>query len=45
MKIAVFGSKSYDERFLNAANEAFGHEIEFYEPNLTYKTCAIATGH
>lgn len=45
MKIAVFGSKSYDARFLNAANEAFGHEIEFYEPNLTCRTCAIAIGH
>ena len=33
MRVAVFSSKSYDRASLASANEAFGHDLTFLEPN------------
>lgn len=42
MKTAVYGTKSYDRRFLEAANGAFGHELTFLEPRLDSSTALLA---
>jgi len=44
MRVAVFSTKSYDERFLNAAASKTGHELVFFEERLTAKTAEIAAG-
>jgi D-lactate dehydrogenase len=44
MKVAVFSTKPYDERFLRAANEGHGHELTFFEPRLTKETVPLASG-
>lgn len=44
MKIAVFSTKPYDRKFLEAGNETFGHELTFLEPRLTLETCPLAAG-
>jgi len=44
MRVAVFGTKPYDRRFLLAANEAFGHQLKFYEPRLDADTVELARG-
>ena len=41
-RIAVFGTKSYDQRSFDAANESFGHEIVYFEPRLDSRTAAMA---
>src|SRR5690606_19418523 len=43
MKVAVFSTKPYDRKFLEAANTA--HEFTFFEPRLTAETAALAEGH
>lgn len=45
MRIAVFATKPYDRRFLDLANEAFGHELRYFEPRLERETAGLATGH
>ncbi len=42
MKVAVFSSKSYDKKFLNAANQEAGHELVYYEPKLNETTAPLA---
>lgn len=42
MKTAIYSTKPYDRRYLDAANEQFGHELEFYEYRLTPNTAALA---
>ena len=44
MKVAVFSTKSYDRRFLIAANEIDQHELVFFEPPLTPETAVLASG-
>ncbi len=44
MRIAVFGSKAYDRRFLTAANQAYGHDLTFIEPRLDDATAVLAAG-
>ena len=44
MKVAVFSTKSYDRRFLAAANQAEKHELVFFEPPLTPETAVLASG-
>jgi len=44
MKTAVFSTRSYDECFLKAANAKLGHELHFFEPRLTERTCRLAEG-
>lgn len=45
MRIAVFSTRSYDERFLTGANERHGHELTFLEPRLDAVTAPLAQGH
>lgn len=38
MKIAFFSSKPYDQKFFDAANEAFGFELVYFEHHLSQYT-------
>ena len=44
MRVAVFNTRSFDRRFLEAANTLHGHELVFFEAELTGKTTALAAG-
>ncbi|HOQ04089.1 MAG TPA: 2-hydroxyacid dehydrogenase [Anaerohalosphaeraceae bacterium] len=44
MKIAVFSNKPYTERSFRQANEAFGHELVFFEERLNAETVSLANG-
>jgi D-lactate dehydrogenase len=45
MRIAVFSTRPYDQRFLEEANERHGHELTFLEPRLDASTAQLANGH
>jgi D-lactate dehydrogenase len=45
MRVAVFSTKPYDERFLEAAAAGSGHELDFLEARLTSSTAALAAGY
>jgi D-lactate dehydrogenase len=48
MNIAVFSTKPYDKRFLEAANAQFGsgkHDFSFFEPRLGSETAHLAQNH
>ncbi|MFP4694176.1 MAG: 2-hydroxyacid dehydrogenase [Halothece sp.] len=42
MKVALFGTKPYDEKFFNKANETYNHDLIFLEPHLSEKTAILA---
>ncbi|WP_430782919.1 2-hydroxyacid dehydrogenase [Actinoplanes sp. G11-F43] len=42
MRVAVFSTKPYDNRFLTEANS--GHDLVFLEPRLTRDTASLAAG-
>jgi D-lactate dehydrogenase len=42
MKVAVFSTKPYDQRFLEAANTAAGHDLFFLEDRLNERTATLA---
>ena len=44
MRVAVFSSKPYDQRFLRAAAAGSAHELVFLEPRLTPETAPLAAG-
>lgn len=44
MKVAVFSTKSYDQQFLEAANQSYNHDLVFFEARLTAATAALADG-
>jgi D-lactate dehydrogenase len=44
MQVAVFSTRTYDRRFLHAANAAAGHNLAFLEPRLTSETSVLADG-
>ncbi len=44
MKIAVFNTRSFDRRALEAANTAHRHKLDFYEMELNRHTAALAAG-
>ena len=44
MKIAVFSTKGYDRRFIEAANSG-RHKLRFLEPRLTEETVRLAEGY
>lgn len=44
MKIGVFSSKKYDERFLGQENINFAHDLTFFKTRLTSETRFIAKG-
>ena len=45
MRIAVFGTRSYDRQFLSAANADSAHELTFIEPSLSAATAPLAAGN
>jgi D-lactate dehydrogenase len=45
MRVAVFSTKPYDERFLTAAAAGAGHELHFLEARLTTATTPLAASH
>lgn len=44
MKVAVFSTKPYDQKFLDAANSG-AHDLTFLEPRLSAETAPLAAGH
>jgi D-lactate dehydrogenase len=42
MRVAVFSTKPYDQRFLSAAAAGTEHELEFFETRLSRSTAALA---
>lgn len=44
MRVAVFGTQSYDRRFLERANGTHGFQLDFLEAPLTPGTAALAAG-
>lgn len=42
MKVAVFSTKNYDQKFLSLANKEHNHELHFFEPRLNVETAALA---
>lgn len=44
MKVAVFSAKSYDRRFLEAANAEAGHELHYIDARLSAETATLASG-
>ena len=44
MRVAVFSTKPYDQRFLLAANADVGHELHFLEAKLSVETAPLAEG-
>jgi D-lactate dehydrogenase len=45
MRVAVFSTKAYDRRFLDAANRGLGHRIDYFEARLDASTAALADGY
>lgn len=45
MRVAVFSTKAYDRRFLDAANRGFRHRIDYFEARLDASTAALARGY
>jgi D-lactate dehydrogenase len=45
LRVAVFSTKAYDRRFLDAANHGFGHRIDYFEARLDASTVALAEGY
>jgi len=44
VKIAMFGTKSYDRESFDGANAQYGHELLYLEPRLTQTTAVLADG-
>ena len=44
MKVAVFSTKVYDQKFLEEANKDFHHDFKFFDIHLTSETCQLAFG-
>lgn len=44
MRVAVFSTKPYDQKFFERANEETGHELTFFEPRLRGDTAPLARG-
>ncbi|MBD3887012.1 2-hydroxyacid dehydrogenase [Phormidium tenue FACHB-886] len=44
MKVAVFSTKAYDQRFLDQFNGDFDHELTYLEPRLSVETAPLAAG-
>lgn len=44
MRIAIFSTKNYDRRFLEAANSESGHDLQFLAPRLVAETARLAAG-
>ncbi len=45
MRIAVFSSKPYDQRYLGAAADGTPHQLDFFEAELNCDVATLAAGH
>jgi D-lactate dehydrogenase len=45
MEIAVFSAKPYDREYLNAANAAHRHRLQYFDVPLDVETVGLAAGH
>lgn len=45
MRVAVFSSKPYDERYLGAAAKGSPHQLDFFEPSLNCDVVMLAADH
>ena len=45
MDIAVFSAKPYDREYLNAANAAHHHRLQYFDVPLDVDTVGLAAGH
>ncbi len=45
MRVAVFSAKAYDRRFLDAANGAHAHELDYFDARLDAATAPLAAGY
>lgn len=45
IRIAIYGTRTYDRQFLGAANAAHGFDLQFIEAPLTALTARLAAGH
>lgn len=45
MKIAVFNTKAYDEKFLNEANEKYDFKLKYFKPHLAEETAKLGHGY
>ncbi len=45
MRVAVFSTKPYDQKFLEEANRGKGHELSFLKPGLDPVTAPLANGY
>jgi D-lactate dehydrogenase len=44
MRVAVYSTRTYDQQFLSAANEGYGHDLVFLEARLVAATALLAEG-
>jgi D-lactate dehydrogenase len=44
MRVAVYSTKPYTQRFLEATNEKYGHDLHFLEARLDPRTARLAEG-
>jgi len=45
MRVAVFSSKPYDQKYLSAAAESSGHQLDFFEAKLNCDHAPLASGY
>lgn len=45
MRVAVFSTKAYDRRFLDAANHAGDHQLDYFEARLDAASAPLAYGY
>jgi D-lactate dehydrogenase len=45
MRIAIFSTKAYDRRFLDRANQTFGHALDYFDARLDATTARLAQGY
>lgn len=44
MRVAIFSTKTYDQSFLERANQEHGHELVYFDARLTPRTAPLAGG-
>jgi D-lactate dehydrogenase len=44
LQVAIFSTKPYDRRFLDAANKQAGHRLTYFEARLSAETCNLVSG-
>ena len=44
MKVAIFGAKSYDRKYLDQANNEFNHDLTYFDVHLNVTIAPLAKG-